>query len=92
MVDSPDRHSAAPADWLPRLQELAYDGGRPLAVVATVAALPDHWTGPAAEIGNAVPRPPLDKSFCPDNAGKTAQKSLDVDKNSSPETETEDAK
>ncbi|MBP1234206.1 energy-coupling factor transporter ATP-binding protein EcfA2 [Arthrobacter sp. PvP102] len=57
VVDSPDRHSAAPADWLPRLQELAYDGGRPLAVVATVAALPDNWTGTAAEIGNAVPRP-----------------------------------
>jgi len=92
VVDSPDRHSADPADWLPRLQELAYDGGRPLAVVATVAALPDNWTGPAAVIGNAVPPFPVDESFCPGNAGKTAPKSLDVDKKSTLETETEDAK
>ncbi len=56
VVDSPDRHSASAAAWLPRLEELAYDGGRPLAVVATVTALPDSWTGPAAEIGNAVQR------------------------------------
>ena len=55
VLDSPDRHSADPADWLPRLEELAYDGGRPLAVVVTVAALPDNWKGPAVEIGNAVP-------------------------------------
>lgn len=54
VVDSPDRHSADPGDWLPRLEDLAYDGGRPLAVVATVAALPEGWTGPAAAIGNAV--------------------------------------
>ncbi|MEC5191953.1 MULTISPECIES: ABC transporter ATP-binding protein [unclassified Arthrobacter] len=52
VVDSPDRHGD-PNDWLPRLQELAYDAGRPLAVVATVLHLPDGWTGPAAEIGNA---------------------------------------
>ena len=45
-MDSPDRHSADPADWLPRLEELAYDAGRPLAVVATVTRLPDGWTGP----------------------------------------------
>lgn len=56
VVDSPDRHSASVADWLPRLQQLAYDGGRPLAVVATVTALPDSWTGPVAVIGNAVER------------------------------------
>jgi energy-coupling factor transporter ATP-binding protein EcfA2 len=54
VVDSPDRHSAHAADWLPRLQELAYDGGRPLAVVVTVTAVPAEWTGPAAVIGNAV--------------------------------------
>lgn len=57
VVDSPDRHSARAADWLPRLEELAYDGGRQLAVVVTVAALPAGWTGPAAVIGNAVERP-----------------------------------
>jgi hypothetical protein len=56
VVDSPDRHSANAADWLPRLKALAYDGGRPLAVVATVTALPDSWTGPVAVIGNAVER------------------------------------
>jgi hypothetical protein len=60
VVDSPDRHSASAADWLPRLEALAYDGGRPLAVVATVTALPDWWTGPAAVIGNAVRRPEED--------------------------------
>lgn len=53
VVDSPDRHSGDPADWLPRLQELAYDGGRPLAVVATVGAVPPDWTGGVANIGNA---------------------------------------
>lgn len=57
VVDSPDRHSASAADWLPRLEQLAYDGGRPLAVVATVTALPGSWTGPAAVIGNAADRP-----------------------------------
>jgi ABC-type branched-subunit amino acid transport system ATPase component len=57
VVDSPDRHSGDPADWLPRLQELAYDGGRPLAVVAAIGSLPPGWTGPVAEIGNAVPAP-----------------------------------
>ncbi|WP_395940253.1 hypothetical protein [Arthrobacter sp. KBS0703] len=51
------RDSADPADWLPRLKELAYDGGRPLAVVATVTALPPGWTGPAAVVGNAAPKP-----------------------------------
>lgn len=56
VVDSPDRHSGDAADWLPRLQELAHDAGRPLAVVATVTRLPDGWAGPAAVIGNAVPQ------------------------------------
>lgn len=53
VADSPDRHGGDPADWLPRLEELAYDAGRPLAVVATVARIPADWTGPAAAIGNA---------------------------------------
>ena len=56
MVDSPDRHSGDPADWLPRLAELAHDAGRPLAVVATVTRIPHGWAGAAAVIGNAVPR------------------------------------
>jgi hypothetical protein len=63
VVDSPDRHSANPADWLPRLEELAYDAGRPLAVVATVAALPDGWSGPAATIGNAAEVAPAPASL-----------------------------
>ncbi|MDP9936116.1 hypothetical protein J2T11_002475 [Paenarthrobacter nicotinovorans] len=58
IVDSPDRHSADPATWLPRLQALASDAGRPLAVVAVVGALPENWTGPAAVIGNSVRHPP----------------------------------
>lgn len=58
VVDSPDRHSADPSAWLPRLQALASDAGRPLAVVAVVGALPDNWTGAAAVIGNSVTHPP----------------------------------
>ncbi|MET1021085.1 MAG: ABC transporter ATP-binding protein [Arthrobacter sp.] len=54
VLDSPDRHSGDPGDWLPRLEELANDAGRPLAVVATVSSLPAGWTGPAASIGNAL--------------------------------------
>jgi hypothetical protein len=54
VVDSPDRHGD-PEDWLPRLEELAHDAGRPLAVVATVMRVPDGWTGPAAAIGNECP-------------------------------------
>ncbi|MHA7223473.1 ABC transporter ATP-binding protein [Arthrobacter sp. RHLT1-20] len=53
VVDSPDRHGPDPADWLPRLESLAYDAGRPLAVVATVMCVPAGWTGPVVSIGNA---------------------------------------
>ncbi|BCW18050.1 ABC transporter ATP-binding protein [Arthrobacter sp. NtRootA9] len=55
VVDSPDRHSADVDNWLPRLLDLASDGGRPLAVVATVRALPPSWDGPAASVGNDLP-------------------------------------
>jgi hypothetical protein len=55
VVDSPDRHTPDCGDWLPRLQQLASDAGRPLAVVATVSALPPSWEGPSAAIGNAEP-------------------------------------
>lgn len=54
-VDSPDRHSADVLTWLPRLQELAYDAGRPLAVVAAVSAVPARWDAPVAAIGNDAP-------------------------------------
>lgn len=53
VVDSPDRHTADAANWLPRLEQLAADAGRPLAVVATVASLPPSWSGSSATIGNA---------------------------------------
>jgi hypothetical protein len=81
VLDSPDRHGPDPADWLPRLEALAYDGGRPLAVVATVTALPDSWTGPAAAIGNAV-------------IGKAVPKAAGPEENEITENqaETEDAK
>ena len=55
VLDSPDRHSGNPADWLSRLEQLAYDAGRPLAVVATVSSLPEGWAGRSASIGNALP-------------------------------------
>ncbi|MHC6594431.1 ABC transporter ATP-binding protein [Arthrobacter sp. C152] len=55
VVDSPDRHSADHLTWLPRLQQLASDAGRPLAVVAAVSAVPAPWDGPLALIGNAGP-------------------------------------
>ncbi|WP_307078200.1 ABC transporter ATP-binding protein [Arthrobacter pascens] len=67
VVDSPDRHSAQPSDWLPRLEQLADDGGRPLAVVATVAALPPSWRGPAAVIGNSVHSPNGAPALASDN-------------------------
>lgn len=51
VVDSPDRHGDS--EWLPGLQRMAFDGGRPLAVVATVGALPPSWNGPSVAIGNA---------------------------------------
>ncbi len=72
VVDSPDRHGD-PDDWLPRLENLAYDDGRPLAVVATVMSVPAGWTGPAATIGNEVagsdgdlPAGPLEASTTPE--------------------------
>ena len=55
VVDSPDRHSADELTWLPRLEELASDAGRPLAVVAAVSAVPDAYNGPVAVIGNEAP-------------------------------------
>ncbi|MFJ3958917.1 ABC transporter ATP-binding protein [Arthrobacter sp. NPDC090010] len=60
VLDSPDRHSADPAAWLERCEALAYDAGRPLAVVATVSALPEGWEGPSAVIGNSAPLPAED--------------------------------
>lgn len=56
VVDSPDRHTADADDWLPRLQELASDAGRQIAVVVTIAAPPPSWSGPVAAIGNAASR------------------------------------
>lgn len=65
VVDSPDRHSGNLAAWLPRLEDLAYDAGRPLAVVATLSSFPPGWDGPGACIGNAeaeTDRPPAPAS------------------------------
>jgi hypothetical protein len=99
VVDSPDRHSASAADWLPRLKALAYDGGRPLAVVATVTALPDSWTGPAAVIGNAVQpaeEAPAALESAPESTpaqtAVTDQPSLADDESEALLRETEDAK
>lgn len=73
VVDSPDRHSADNAAWLPRLQELASDAGRPLAVIATVRALPPSWDGPSAVVGNdAVANAPVTETGEPIDGGQTA--------------------
>ncbi|MFF2298699.1 ABC transporter ATP-binding protein [Arthrobacter sp. NPDC058127] len=74
VLDSPDRHSANTGDWLPRLEQLAYDAGRPLAVVAVVSALPDNWDGPAAVIGNSVTHTaPAEAPAEPAEAAEAAQ-------------------
>ncbi len=74
VVDSPDRHSADNAAWLPRLQELASNAGRPLAVVATVRALPPSWDGPSAVVGNdVVPDAPLTETDQAIDGGQAAR-------------------
>ena len=74
VVDSPDRHSADNAAWLPRLQALASDAGRPLAVIATVRALPPSWDGPSAVVGNdAVANVPVTETGEPIDGGQTAR-------------------
>lgn len=55
VVDSPDRHSGRAEDWLPRLDRLAADPGRPLAVVAVVGEVPVGWEAGVAVVGNAQP-------------------------------------
>jgi hypothetical protein len=62
---------------------LASDAGRPLAVVATVAAIPAGWTGPAAAVGNAVQRP--------DDTSAAAEDAVEPEEDD-PILETEDAK
>jgi hypothetical protein len=62
---------------------LASDAGRPLAVVATVAAIPAGWNGPAAAVGNAVQRP-VDAPAAAEDAVEPAEEDLLL--------ETEDAK
>lgn len=52
VVDSPDRHSADPQDWLPQLVARAADPGRPLCIVATVSGIPAGWNGAQAHIEN----------------------------------------
>ncbi|MEA5456377.1 ABC transporter ATP-binding protein [Sinomonas sp. JGH33] len=53
VVDSPDRHSDRIEDWLPRLEALAENPGRELAVVAIVGEVPIGWEGRSAVVGNA---------------------------------------
>ncbi|MCY0905613.1 ABC transporter ATP-binding protein [Arthrobacter sp. H14-L1] len=60
VVDSPDRHSADPQDWLPFLQRLAAGSGtaapvRPLTVIVTVATIPENWHGAVARLGDTPP-------------------------------------
>lgn len=95
VVDSPDRHTADAANWLPRLEQLASDPGRPLAVVATVAAPPPSWFGPAARVGNAsaAAEPRRDQAEAPPEAGSETYPAPEA-RMDAPHTEleTEDAK
>ncbi|MGA7206261.1 MAG: ABC transporter ATP-binding protein [Specibacter sp.] len=71
VVDSPDRHTADVAAWLPLLERTAAgDLGRdpeapsagpdrPLMVIAVVGRLPDDWEGPSAVAGNAADETPV---------------------------------
>ncbi|WP_285247417.1 ABC transporter ATP-binding protein [Pseudarthrobacter sp. efr-133-R2A-89] len=95
VVDSPDRHSADDLTWLPRLQALAYDAGRPLAVVAAVSAVPASWDGPVARIGNEAPEPAPERipETDPDApAGKHSAESMPDRETQETELETEVAK
>lgn len=92
VVDSPDRHSADELTWLPRLRELAYDAGRPLAVVAAVSAVPASWNGPVAGIGNAAPEPaPAGKHTVQTGEAETAETVREAE-NQETKLETEVAK
>ena len=52
VVDSPDRHLGEDEAWLEALERFALSD-RQFAVVATVARIPDSWTGPVAYLGVA---------------------------------------
>ncbi|WP_394940290.1 ABC transporter ATP-binding protein [Psychromicrobium sp. YIM B11713] len=58
VVDSPDRRGPHPQNWLPLLQDLAQDRGRPLCIVATVSQLPQTWHGAVASIENPTAEAP----------------------------------
>ena len=92
VVDSPDRHSADELTWLPRLQELAYDAGRPLAVVAAVSAVPASWDGPVAVIGNAAPADAAPEPVPEAQAGKHSAETVTAPQGQDTPIETEVAK
>lgn len=60
VVDSPDRHCADPNDWLPQLEALAQDPGRPLCIIATVTSVPEQWTGAVVHLPNPTGPDPTD--------------------------------
>jgi hypothetical protein len=91
-VDSPDRHSADELTWLPRLQELAYDAGRPLAVVAAVSAVPASWDGPVAVIGNAAPAEAAPEPAPEAPAGRHSAETIPAPQDQETKPETEVAK
>lgn len=72
VVDSPDRHLADPAAWLPALEAAAEGPGRPVAVVAAVASLPAEWNGAACSAGNAAEHPAPDSEDPEAAAGSEA--------------------
>ena len=95
VVDSPDRHSADELTWLPRLQELAYDAGRPLALVAAGSAGPAAGDGPGGPNGNEAPEPATEPAPEPAPeapAGKHSAESSPGREDQETELETEVAK
>lgn len=78
LVDSPDRHCSDPADWLPQLEALAQDPGRPLCIVATVTAVPEQWTGAVVRLANPT-LPAAEPATGPDAAAEPETRALEVE-------------
>ena len=51
VFDSPDRHQADPAAWLPVLTDSVGSPSREVTVVAAVAGIPGEWNGPVSTLG-----------------------------------------
>lgn len=72
LADSPDRHCSDPNDWLPQLEALAQDPGRPLCIIATATSIPAQWTGPVVQLAN-----PNENAPVPEPASQEVEESQD---------------